>query len=86
MAAAVMYKRTTARSGRAVVTLRTGRAYEGQIEIAGPFVHFSGRRRVGHGEDVSYRRAGDCTWPYARIDSIRWIKDGRPEQDRRWAA
>lgn len=61
----------------AVITLCSGYQYEGDVEVAGPFVHFSGRRRIGHGRDVSYYPTNDHTWPHGRIDSIRWLESDR---------
>jgi hypothetical protein len=66
---------TRSKRGHAIVRLkRLDRIYEGHTELDPPFIHFSGRRRVQHGEQVSYRAAGDFTWPAARIDEIRWIR------------
>jgi len=65
---------TPTEGGRAVVALRSGYQYEGNVKVAGPFVHFSGRRRIGRGDDVQYYPADDHTWPHGKIDSIRWIR------------
>ncbi len=65
---------TQCKAGSAVVLLRKGYVYEGRVAIDGPFAHFSGRRRVGHGESASYRPAADHTWPHAQIEAIRWLK------------
>ena len=56
-----------------MILLTSGYVYEGRVELTEHWVHFSGRRRVGHGEFVEYRRADDHTWPLRKIESIRWL-------------
>lgn len=66
---------TRSKSGHAIVQLKKlGLVYEGHVEVDPPFVHFRGRRRLRHGENVSYRPAGDFTWPATTIDEIHWLK------------
>jgi hypothetical protein len=65
---------TKSRAGSAVVSLRSGRHYEGRVEIDGVFAHFSGRRRLVLADRVDYRPADDQTWPHSEIVHIRWIK------------
>ena len=72
-----MNNRTASKSGYAIVSLRhpAGYSYEGEIEVRGPWVHMTAaKRRVGWRDEVDYRLAGDMTWPYGTIDSIRWIR------------
>ena len=65
---------TATSGGRAVVLLRSGLVYEGDVTVEAPFVHItSTRRRVGRDEDLQYRPADDHTWPAAKIESIRWV-------------
>ena len=54
----------------AVIALRTGREYEGRIAFDGPWVHFTGRRRIWPGE---YRPTEDRTWHHTEVVAVRWI-------------
>jgi hypothetical protein len=58
---------------RAVVVLTNGYWYEGVVQVTGPWVNFSGKRRIGKGDDVQYYATPDHTWPHAKIDEIKWI-------------
>jgi hypothetical protein len=71
---------STQRNARfGLVRLKTGRAYEGRVEVDPPFVHFSGRRRV---HDGSYRPADDHTWPANQVEAIRWSSANAAEGER----
>jgi hypothetical protein len=63
---------TADRSGYALIVLRDGKVYEGDVEVRGPWVHLEGRRRIREHSAISYRAPGAKTWPYARLVEIRW--------------
>lgn len=65
---------TTHRSGQAVVRLRDNREYEGTVDIAGGFVHFTGRRRVREIDGITYRHTDARSWPHQRILEVRWLE------------
>ena len=57
---------------RAVVVLRNGRQYEGPTCIVDGFVHCDALRRVHEIDGVTYRQAGNRSWPRAQIREIMW--------------
>jgi len=64
-------------SRTAIVYLRDGRAYEGDTTINAGWVHLDGQRRLKIDGEVSYRPAGERTWPQASIAEIRWNQETR---------
>jgi hypothetical protein len=66
-------KNRTASSGPAVVVTRGGEAFSGRASIDGNWLHFSGRRRIGHGVDGEYwTELVERTWPHREIRVVRW--------------
>lgn len=53
--------------------LRDNREYEGSVELANGFVHFTGRRRVREMGGITYRHAGAISWPHQRILEVRFL-------------
>jgi hypothetical protein len=68
------------RGRHAVVFLRDGRVYEGDVLISDRLVHFEGRLRVGRGGDVSYRAAGGRVWPQRELKEIRYTDQQEPRE------
>lgn len=61
--------------GYAVVSLRDGRSYEGQVSVEGGLVHLNrGRRRVREMEGITYRSTEPRSWPPGRIGEVRWLE------------
>jgi hypothetical protein len=65
--------------GHAVVFLHDGRVYAGAVEVADRYVRCCGRRRVCHGDSLSYRAAGEWCWPWPRVREVRWLRDEREQ-------
>jgi hypothetical protein len=59
----------------AIVFLRDGRGFEGQVSIDDGFVHFDGKRRTNTGDHVIYHPVGGRTWPRREIREIRWAAE-----------
>ena len=59
----------------AIVFLRDGRAYQGDVSIADGLIHFAGERRINTGDHLMYREAGGRTWPRREIREIRWTDE-----------
>ena len=76
---AAIRQRIAQRGGLAVIVLRDGREYEGDVQVVSGFVHFDGRRRVKNTQGVTYRPAGARSWPHQRILEIRWLDIYQPE-------
>jgi len=57
----------------AVIVLRDRRVYEGPTELIDGWVHCQARRRVRHGDEVTYRPASERSWPRREVREIRWL-------------
>lgn len=67
---------TTCSGRQATVITRTGNAFTGHARVAENWIHFVGRRRVGHGIDGEYwSETVERTWPSQAVRVIRWQAD-----------
>lgn len=62
-------------AGTAIVLLRGGHAYEGDVLVvpSSGLVCFSGQRRLRFPDGVEHRPAGDRVWPLREILEIRFL-------------
>jgi hypothetical protein len=64
----------TTRAGVGIVYLRSGKEYEGELEIVDGMVHFDGERRLCNMSGVSYYYAEPRTWSSREVTEIRWLE------------
>jgi hypothetical protein len=64
---------TTPTSGRPAAVFTRTNAFSGHARVEGNWIHFVGRRRVGHGVDgVYWSETVERTWPSREVRVIRW--------------